>query len=543
MNEIPLAMARWNPVQWRCRKPSGTITSKVLPTTDDRLRPRSSSAPWAPRLNHARGVDNHYSRCIHRRILASGEVVCTHGPSSAIPIWAHTGDLGPAPRPDSYLRHFTRSPKQWCAAYTPRNSQRGLGRCLSCALHRVCPFWRPAIGWIAVHSELLIAHDQLGVRDPTRFIGKAGMLVESKDSRVPLDHSCGVRIEQIRNDPRSLLHKSSDWHSVRTSLTRDNSRLHSDPEVSHLSLVGGGCRRVSPWAVLLGSPIQPPTPGLTAPTAYDLRVGEASDYAFPHSAEAESRRLQLLEQRLDPLTKRRIQRLGVRSGDRCLEIGGGRGSITRWLADLVGRTGRVIATDLQLGFLTKVDAPNVEVLRHDIRTDTFPPSSFDLIHTRAVLMHISPSVDLLRRIVAWLAPGGWLVLEEPDFGMWMGDADPVWATSPETTQVAFPSMALSQGRSLLRQIHQLGLTDVGADAEIDIIQAGTDLAEFYQLSQAALASPKVQAEALSLAQATALIDRPGDDDFLASGFVHIGVWGRRPGTPGTHQSESSDSPQ
>jgi len=145
-------------------------------------------------------------------------------------------------------------------------------------------------------------------------------------------------------------------------------------------------------------------------------------------------------------------------------------------------------------------------------------------------MHMSPGMDLLRRIVTWLAPGGWLMLEEPDFGMWIGDADPVWATSPQTTHAAFPSMALSQGRSLLRQVHQLGLTDIGADAEIDIIQTGTELAEFYQLSQAALALPKVQARALSHAEATALIDRPGDDDFLACGFVHIGVWGQRPHT-------------
>jgi SAM-dependent methyltransferase len=259
-----------------------------------------------------------------------------------------------------------------------------------------------------------------------------------------------------------------------------------------------------------------------------LAVSEAPDYAFPHSAQDESRRLELLEQRLDPLTKRRIQRLGVSKGARCLEIGGGRGSITRWLSDVVGPAGRVTATDLQLGFLAGIGAPNVEVLRHDIRTGVFPPGSFDLIHTRAVLMHISPGVDLLRRMAGWLAPGGWLVLEEPDFGMWIADADPVWATSPQTTQVAFPSLALSQGRSLLRQIHRLGLTDVGADAEVDIIQAGTDLAEFYQLSQAALALPKVEAGALSLEQATALTNRPGDDDFLACGFVHIGVWGRRP---------------
>ena len=270
------------------------------------------------------------------------------------------------------------------------------------------------------------------------------------------------------------------------------------------------------------------TPRRRAPKPTILTVGEAPGYAFPHSAEDESRRLQLLEQRLDPLTKRRIQRLGVGKGSRCLEIGGGRGSIARWLSEVVGPSGRVIATDLQLGFLTEIDASNVEVLRHDIRTDTFPASSFDLIHTRAVLMHLSPSVDLLRRIAAWLAPGGWLVFEEPDFGMWIGDADPIWATAPQTTHAAFPRLALSQGRSLLRQVHQLGLADVGADAEIDIIQAGTDLAEFYQLSQAALALPKVQVGALSRAEATALIDRPGDDDFLACGFVHIGVWGQRP---------------
>jgi len=259
-----------------------------------------------------------------------------------------------------------------------------------------------------------------------------------------------------------------------------------------------------------------------------LAVGEAPDYAFPHSAGDESRRLELLEQRLDPLTKRRIGRLGVGEGARCLEIGGGRGSITRWLSEVAGPAGRVLATDLQLGFLSEIDASNVEVLRHDIRTGTFPAGSFDLIHTRAVLMHVSPGVDLLRRVVTWLAPGGWLVLEEPDFGMWIGDADPVWAAAPQSARAAFPGMALSQGRSLLRQVHQLGLEDIGADAEIDIIQAGTELAEFYQLSQAALAGPKVQAGVLSHEQATALIDRPGDDDFLACGFVHIGVWGRRP---------------
>jgi trans-aconitate methyltransferase len=262
----------------------------------------------------------------------------------------------------------------------------------------------------------------------------------------------------------------------------------------------------------------------------DLLVDEAPHYAFPHSAADESRRLELFEQRLDPLTIQRIERLAIGRTAKCLEIGGGRGSITRWLSERVGPEGHVTATDLQLGFLNSVDAPNVEVLQHDLRRDTFAERSFDLVHARAVLMHIPDDLDILRKMASWLVPGGWLLLEEPDFGLWLGDADPVWATHPVAWHKSFPSGSLSRGRSLLREIHQLALVDVGADAEVDIIQAGTSLAEFYRLSMAAIGPAAVEAGALTPEQADALTDRPARPDFLDCGFVHIGVWGRRPPT-------------
>jgi hypothetical protein len=53
----------------------------------------------------------------------------------------------------------------------------------------------------------------------------------------------------------------------------------------------------------------------------------AAGYAFPHTDADESRRLDLFAERLDPLTKRRIGQLGLGPAVRCLEIGGGRGSI------------------------------------------------------------------------------------------------------------------------------------------------------------------------------------------------------------------------
>jgi SAM-dependent methyltransferase len=261
----------------------------------------------------------------------------------------------------------------------------------------------------------------------------------------------------------------------------------------------------------------------------DARIDDAPHYAFPHAADDESRRLGLLQQRLDPLTIRRIERLGIGPGSNCLEIGGGQGSIARWLAERVGPDGHVTATDLQVGWLEAIDAPNVEVIRHDIRTDTFPEGSFDLVHARAVLMHIPDDLDMLRRIASWLVPGGWLLFEEPDFGLWLADADPLWATHPQAWHKAFPSGSLSRGRSLLRDIHQLGLVDIGADAEVEIVEPGTPLAEFHRLSLAATGPPAVAAGALTPEQAEALTDRPTQPDFLGCGFVHIGVWGRRPG--------------
>jgi SAM-dependent methyltransferase len=257
----------------------------------------------------------------------------------------------------------------------------------------------------------------------------------------------------------------------------------------------------------------------------------AADYAFPHTGTEERRRLDLFAERLDPLTRRRIGLLGLGPGARCLEVGGGRGSVARWLCEYVGAEGHVIATDLETGFLSELSLPNLDVIRHDVRTEEFPECSFDLIHMRALLMHIPNRMATLRRMVSWLAPGGWLLVEEPDFGMWMGDFDPVWAAHPRTWHEAFPNGSLWQGRAILRQIHRLGLEDIGADAELDIVGPGTSLAEFYRLSMAAMAEPLTSAGLLTTAEAARLLARLSESDFLGCGFAFIGAWGRRTAPP------------
>ena len=88
------------------------------------------------------------------------------------------------------------------------------------------------------------------------------------------------------------------------------------------------------------------------------RSGQMTDaarhYAFPHAGADERRRLELFAERLDPLMLRRIKALDLAPGARCLEVGGGRGSIARWLCEYVGPAGRVTATDLETAFLSEL---------------------------------------------------------------------------------------------------------------------------------------------------------------------------------------------
>jgi hypothetical protein len=61
-----------------------------------------------------------------------------------------------------------------------------------------------------------------------------------------------------------------------------------------------------------------------------------ADYALDNSWGRARRRLSLLEQSLDPMTKRRMTALGI-TRDR--DVGAGGGSVAAWLCEQVGPTG------------------------------------------------------------------------------------------------------------------------------------------------------------------------------------------------------------
>ena len=71
-----------------------------------------------------------------------------------------------------------------------------------------------------------------------------------------------------------------------------------------------------------------------------------SKYVWQHDLKGESDRLRLMSDLLDPSSEFHLLRIGVATGWRCLEIGAGNGSLSQWLAQRVGPTGHVIASDI-----------------------------------------------------------------------------------------------------------------------------------------------------------------------------------------------------
>ncbi|MCC2275215.1 methyltransferase [Streptomyces sp. ET3-23] len=128
-----------------------------------------------------------------------------------------------------------------------------------------------------------------------------------------------------------------------------------------------------------------------------------------HQIPLERRRLQALEAFADPATCSVIESRGIKAGWRCLELGGGAGSIARWLAARCA-PGQVVATDIDTRLLPD-DIPNLSPLRHNVINDDFPEAAFDLVHARALLEHLPEREEVLARMAHWTAAGGWVSVD------------------------------------------------------------------------------------------------------------------------------------
>jgi SAM-dependent methyltransferase len=248
-------------------------------------------------------------------------------------------------------------------------------------------------------------------------------------------------------------------------------------------------------------------------------------------------RFNSLESLYDERSTRYLQQTGVGDGWRCLEIGGGGGSIANWLAGRVGDKGTVVVTDIDPRFLHRSSRANIEVRRHDIATDTLADDEFDLIHARLVLIHVPDPWRAIGRLIAALRPGGWLVVEDfdPSFAdRTLPGAD---STSARLTAKVFGAMRalmLDRGldvefaRNLYPRLLAMGLVDVGMEGHLGVRPGGSngallDLANLRQIRTEAIACELLTASEID--QMAALLE---SKDFAVLSPVMFSAWGRRP---------------
>jgi len=259
-----------------------------------------------------------------------------------------------------------------------------------------------------------------------------------------------------------------------------------------------------------------------------------STYLLDNAAPQAAARFAALAELYDPGTIRHLEACGVASGWRCLEIGGGGGSIARWLADRVGPGGAVVVTDLDTRHLEALADPRLDIRRHDATTP-LPEGPFDLIHARLVINHMADRDDVLRRMAAALAPGGWLLVEEFDSESTPPDPDTSSGESYLATHRAVARLMVDRGfdrrygRKLFRRFQECGLTHVSAEARMFMCpggSAGTLLlrANIEQLREALIEGGYVSEE--TFADDIAAFARP---DFLMPSSTLWSVRGCRAG--------------
>ena len=260
-------------------------------------------------------------------------------------------------------------------------------------------------------------------------------------------------------------------------------------------------------------------------------AGDKTAYRVEEGADLEARRLEHLSAMFDPASTAVLAPL-VRSGDRVLEVGVGGGSIARWLAERVGATGQVVATDIDLRFAGEPPG-NLELLQHDITTDPLPDASFDVAHARGVLQHLDRRETALERMVAATRPGGWVVVEDADFSTFESQPVPEpLATVCRTLQDAYTEMSGHDrylGRGLVPMLRAAGLVDLDAAGHVFAMRGGRPSAEWYFLGIERAGPTLVDAGLFDEKMLAAALAQARDPEFVALAPIAVAAWGRRPG--------------
>ena len=250
-------------------------------------------------------------------------------------------------------------------------------------------------------------------------------------------------------------------------------------------------------------------------------------------------RLRLLSGVMRPYALRLFDRLGICEGMRCLDVGCGGGDVTLELARIVGRSGKVVGTDLDS---VKLDAARSESKAQGFKNVEFrlveenhseTPERFDFVFARFLLTHVPKPAQILRQMLDATAPSGLLAVVDVDFSGYFcyPDCPALWQyVQLYTETVRRRGGDANIGYRLPQLLSELQLNDV----RMNVIQPAGRAGEVKLMSPMTMeyVTETLLAENLASAQE---IDRIVSElrifaeskETLFSGPRCVEVWGRK----------------
>jgi SAM-dependent methyltransferase len=253
------------------------------------------------------------------------------------------------------------------------------------------------------------------------------------------------------------------------------------------------------------------------------------DYVLDHHNRGERERLALMSRLLDPLHRRHIEELSIGPGARTLEVGCGNGSISAWLARRTAPDGQTVALDLDLSLVNVRDA-DVELRQGDILAGPVQPGGFDLATARAILHHVPDPSTAIANILASVAPGGAILLIEPDFlPVSIAQPPPVrtfwegWLSWSRERGIDYEI-----GRRLPGELATRGLEQVQASAATALYNGGSEWARYWRLTVEELRPELVGSGHLDTGSIETFLAHCADPSWWTQTIAFTAVHGRVP---------------
>jgi SAM-dependent methyltransferase len=218
-----------------------------------------------------------------------------------------------------------------------------------------------------------------------------------------------------------------------------------------------------------------------APESEERAVTQPDHYLLGCS-DAEKARLKRQSAALAPESDAQFEMIGIKPGERVVDLGCGPGDVLSLLGKRVGPTGSVLGIERDAHFASLARRyvadhalPQVEVREGDAYDTGLPRASFDGGHMRLVLVNVPEPERIVREMVSLVRPGGWVASFEADLLSLICDPP-----NPEWTRLldAYKAYSAAQGIDLCvgRRTHRLfraaGVVDIHVDAIVRVYPAG-----------------------------------------------------------------------